>query len=111
MLLDPGLKRALEELRQRCATGLSLARAAEDGDALPGSLRVALTCVRDADLADEIDALRDFYLEQAEAAARRVAFLWQGIAFALMVAIAASVVFAMFMPMIQLYQQMSGVFQ
>jgi len=65
---------------------------------------------READLPDELQAMREHYTHLAEATARRVGFFWQvgavlGMGFA-----AGAVIVAMFLPMVELYRYMVAIY-
>ena len=71
-------------------------------------LALSLRHTREADLPDELDAMREHYAQQADATARRVGIVWQISAILGMGLAAGAVILAMFMPMIELYRRMSG---
>jgi type II secretory pathway component PulF len=107
MAQDPGLAQRLDSLRQQCEAGRSLQESA-DTEGLPASLALSLRHTREADLPDELDAMREHYAQQADATARRVGIVWQISAILGMGLAAGAVILAMFMPMIELYRRMSG---
>jgi type II secretory pathway component PulF len=110
MVLDSRLRCQVAAVRHRCAEGTTLADAARQSENLPAALRLALIHTPEGRLPEELAALHDFYTDQANTAAQRATFTWQVITFVTMACITAGAVMAMFMPMIQLYQQMTGVF-
>jgi type II secretory pathway component PulF len=107
MAQDPGLALHLDSLRQQCEAGRSL-RESADTAGLPASLALSLRHIREADLPDELEAMREHYTQRAEATARRVGIVWQIGAILAMGLVAGAVILAMFMPMIELYRRMSA---
>ncbi|NLF18220.1 MAG: hypothetical protein GX595_13365 [Lentisphaerae bacterium] len=105
MAEDPALAERLQACRRQCEQGRSLADSL-DGDGLPATLILSLRHTREADLPDELEAMRDHYLHLAESTARRVGLLWQVGAILGMALAAGAVILAMFLPMIELYSRM-----
>jgi type II secretory pathway component PulF len=99
------LAEALARLQQRCAAGGRLRETVEVEPAIPDLLRLVLVHTPETELARELAALQEFYLERAHQATRRAGIYWQTTALLIMGLLVAAVILSMFMPLIQLYQR------
>lgn len=102
------LRQALTSLRERAVAGQSLNELFSDVNGLPESLRLALAHSVEGALAEELSGVRDFYVDRAATASKRLAVLWQVSGLAVMSVVVGAVLVAMFLPLVQLYVFMAG---
>lgn len=101
---DPELVRGIEELQVECERGSSL-RDCAALDRFPPLFATAMRTVNEEDLADELSAMDEHFRQDADTAQKYVQVCWQMAAFLIMSLISAVIILALFLPLIQLYEQ------
>jgi len=106
---NPLLAGNLVAAKRKCENGVKTEDVELPGNGLANQLWTALSHLDTSEAPDELNAMRDFYVEKADAAARKLGTTWQILAIAGMSLVAGGAVLAMFMPMLQFYRQMVGI--
>lgn len=106
---NPLLAGNLVAAKRQCENGVRAEDVELPGNGLASQLWTALSHLDTTEAPEELNAMRDFYVEKADAAARKLGIAWQILAVAGMSLVAGGAVLAMFMPMLQFYRQMVGI--
>jgi general secretion pathway protein F len=106
LVQNRALRAALESVTRDHAEGRPLRECFERQTALPQPVCAAWARASVHDLPGEFAALRDLYMERAQMRARRAAVLWESAAIVGMAIVAALVIVAMFLPLIDLQRSL-----
>ncbi len=107
MVSEPALATALCSLADDVSAGRALATAAEEYDVLPNLLKLTLAHTPEAELPRELATLRESFMQEATAAAKRVGVLWEVGAIAAMAVAAGGTILALYGPLILFFRRMA----